>query len=88
MNVAEQIERGILICPRTRHKLTTTEDGNWLENNDKTQRYRLSNTGAPILLVDEKWAEEYAGGRGDDDRGILTQKATLALPHTSRRSYS
>ncbi len=64
MNVAEQIERGILICPRTRHKLTTTEDGNWLENNDKTQRYRLSNTGAPILLVDEKWAEEYAGGGG------------------------
>lgn len=60
MNVREQVTMGILVCPRTRQKLQLAHDGDWLENSEKTERYRLRNGKVPILLADEKWAEEYA----------------------------
>lgn len=61
MDVSEQVTMGVLVCPRTKQKLEFTPDGNWLENTGKTERYRLRNGKVPILLADEKWAEEYAG---------------------------
>jgi SAM-dependent methyltransferase len=61
MNVSQQIAAGILVSPRTRQKLHINAEGNWLENSDKTERYRFAAENVPILLLDDKWAEEYVG---------------------------
>jgi uncharacterized protein YbaR (Trm112 family) len=60
MNVGEQIELGLLVCPKTRQKLVITDDGEYLENITRTERYRFANGTTPILLLDKKWAEQYA----------------------------
>jgi SAM-dependent methyltransferase len=59
MNVSQQIERGILVCPETKQKLQITAEGGWLENSEKTRRYRFSHGQVPLLLLDDKWAAEY-----------------------------
>jgi SAM-dependent methyltransferase/uncharacterized protein YbaR (Trm112 family) len=59
MNVDQQIKMGVLVCPKTKQKLRIAAEGNWLENSEKTERYRFSSASVPILLLDEAWAEEY-----------------------------
>jgi SAM-dependent methyltransferase len=59
MDVARQIETGVLVCPKTKQKLRANAEENWLENSEKTERYRLAGGSLPFLLLDDKWAEEY-----------------------------
>lgn len=51
MSIEQQIESGQLVCPVTRQKLSIANDGQWLENADKTQRYRFLGGRVPILLT-------------------------------------
>ena len=60
MDIIAQIERGILICPQTRQPLYISSDRRWLATMDNTRRYRFLDGKTPILLADQKWAEEYA----------------------------
>ena len=58
MDIKRQIERGLLVCPKTKQKLMI--DNQFLVNTENTERYKFLDGRIPILLEDTKWAEEYA----------------------------
>src|ERR1700760_4611369 len=74
MNVSKQIELGFLVCPKTRQKLVITEDGEYLENTTRTERYRLANGATPILLADERWADKYVNSSEQMNREYSLQE--------------
>ena len=58
MSIKQQIEMGQLVCPKTKQKLSIVDDSRWLENIDKTERYRLLDGRVPVLL-NSRSAKEY-----------------------------
>ncbi len=60
MDIKKQIELGLLVCPKTKLRLSISDDNQWLENADKTARYKYLDGIIPVLLIDPRWAEEYA----------------------------
>ena len=74
MNIRKQIELGLLVCPKTKQRLSISHDNQWLENVDKTEHYSLLNGAIPILLIDAKWAEKYA-----NDSKVMTMTDTQDL---------
>jgi SAM-dependent methyltransferase len=88
--VDEQIRSGFLVCPKTKEKLTATDDGQWLENASRTARYRLVNGKTPVLLADEQWAEEYSHGSEQMTREYSSserQSLLLKLRHVLIRDF-
>lgn len=59
MSIQEQIESGILVCPKTQSRLRL--DGGLLVSSAGT-RYRMTGGGVPILLTDTDQAERYIQG--------------------------
>jgi len=59
ISIREQLDRGLLVCPRTRKQLR--QQGDLLISEDGTS-YRLSADGVPILLIDTAEAEKYSRG--------------------------
>jgi SAM-dependent methyltransferase len=59
MDTIAQIERGVLVCPRTKQQLHVSSDMQWLITDDNAHRYRLLNGKTPILLVDPGLIAEY-----------------------------
>jgi len=60
MNISRQIEAGKLVCPKTRQRLTAANDNQWIENSDRTVRYKFINGRVPVLLTDPDRLEKYA----------------------------
>jgi SAM-dependent methyltransferase/uncharacterized protein YbaR (Trm112 family) len=89
--VQSHIDRGLIVGPSTKKPLRLSPDGAWLQDADSTERYHF-NKGVPVLLVDEKWATNYAADSPQMTqeyqsarvpswwRGLLTPKAHRALP--------
>ncbi|HOX28827.1 MAG TPA: class I SAM-dependent methyltransferase [bacterium] len=65
MNVKTQIERGILICPKTGKQLKPADGGSILATDDGGPRYGFHSSGVPILLGDEEQAREYLDSSSD-----------------------
>ena len=59
LSIREQLNRGLLACPRARTRLT--QRGNLLVSEDGTA-YALTPDGVPILLTDAAEAEKYSRG--------------------------
>ncbi len=58
-----QIEKGLLVSPRTGKRLELSREGISLRTADGTETYPVLGAGeqiVPILLVDARWAEEYS----------------------------
>ena len=63
VKINRQIEKGLLVSPRTGKRLELSLEGISLRTADGTETYPVLGEGehiVPILLVDTRWAEEYA----------------------------
>ena len=80
-----QIEKGLLVSPRTGKRLELSREGISLRTADGAETYPVLGAGehiVPILLVDTRWAEEYAKSSSQmtreyaqkDRRGSLVNK--------------
>ncbi len=59
MDVVEQIEQGILVCPITGQRLHVSRDQQWLVTEDNVYRYQFLGGRIPILLTDPIAVAEY-----------------------------
>jgi SAM-dependent methyltransferase len=60
MDTITQVERGILVCSRTKQRLHISSDRQWLVTEDNAYRYSFMNGQLPILLTDPGSTAEYA----------------------------
>jgi SAM-dependent methyltransferase len=63
VKIIAQIEKGLLVSPRTGKKLALNREGTSLCTADGTETYPMIGEGeqvVPILLFDARWAEEYS----------------------------
>lgn len=60
MDTVTQIEKGILICPKTKQRLQISSNKQWLVTSDNEYRYSLLNGEIPILLTDPDLIAAYA----------------------------
>ena len=60
MDVAEQIDSGKLVCPRTGQRLFVSDDKEWLVSRNRDTEYKLFDKSIPIMLTDPEWACQYA----------------------------
>ena len=81
MDTLAQIEKGILICPKTKQRLHVSSDNQWLVTNDNVHRYKLLNGNIPILLTDPSQIAEYATAskRMNEEYSSATLKKTNSL---------
>jgi SAM-dependent methyltransferase len=64
MNVDAQIERGLLVSPRSGKRLFWNIENPSLRTEDGAERFPCVSHGqanVPVLLLDPKWAEQYSG---------------------------
>lgn len=80
LSVEQQIQTGKLVCPKTRQGLRFDKEKRNLITVDQSQKYRLAHGVVPLLLVDEKMADEYV--KSSQSMVDSYQPETLALERT------
>lgn len=59
MQITEQIERGILVCPKTKDVLSISDNKKLINQKHPEICYEFLNDEIPILLEDQEWAKKY-----------------------------
>ncbi|MBA4317337.1 MAG: hypothetical protein C0412_02950 [Flavobacterium sp.] len=74
MLVKEQIEKGILVCPKTKTKLHIQSD-KLVNENSAEMKYAFLNGNIPILLENQEWAGEYI----NDSEKMVSEYSAASL---------
>jgi uncharacterized protein YbaR (Trm112 family) len=83
VDLKKRIELGLLVCPKTKQRLSISHDNQWLENVDKTEHYNLLNGAIPILLIYTKWAEKYA-----NDSKVMNKEYDISSINKSKSLFN
>lgn len=81
MDLFQQLDKGYLVSPLSKKRLSLSDDGEWLVTGDGAEKYELINKKVPILLADPSWVKEYVGSSQnnslDDSPEFTVQSANF-----------
>jgi len=59
VDIRQQIEIGILVCPKTKQRLFFDDNCQWVFTKDRLNKYPIKDQTIPILFIEKDWGEQY-----------------------------